>query len=282
MLARVIRLVHPSFHAAALSEIIALLTCHRQLTWEMTRREIADRYTGQAFGALWAIGHPLFLIAIYLFVFVVVFRIKIGGTVEMPLDYSTYLLSGLIPWLAFNEAMNKSTTAIVSHANLVKQIVFPIEILPVKGVLAAFLGQIVMTSILLAYVLATHRGLFWTHLLLPVLFVAQIAAMIGVCYILSAIGVYFRDLKEIVQLFGIVGVFILPVFYLPEQVPGLFRPILYVNPFSYMAWCYQDALYFGRFEHPWAWGVFGAFAIATFTVGFRLFKRLSRMFGNVL
>ena len=282
VLTRISQLVWPAFYVRALREVVALLTRHRQLTWEMTRHDIADRYVGHVFGVLWAIGHPLFLIAVYLFVFVVVFRVKIGGTVEMPLDYSTYLLCGLIPWLSFNESMGKSTTVIVSHANLIKQVVFPIEILPVKGVLASFLNQLITTSLLILYVLAMHRGLFWTYLLIPLLFGLQIAAMIGVSYILSSIGVYFRDLKDFVQLFGIAGVFVMPIFYLPDQVPQAFRPILYLNPFSYMAWCYQDVFYFGRIEHPWAWLVFVLFSVGSLVIGYRVFRKLKPTFGNVL
>ncbi len=79
-----------------------------------------------------------------------------------------------------------------------------------------------------------------------------------------------------------VGVFLMPVFYLPAAVPSIFRPIIYCNPFSYMVWCYQDACYFGRFEHPWAWGVFATLSLGTFYVGYLVFRRLKPMFGNVL
>ena len=174
----------------------------------------------------------------------------------MPLDYTTYLLAGLIPWMAFQESMAKGATVIVGNANLVKQVVFPIEVLPVKGVMASFSTQLVATGLLAAYVLATHGELPWTWLLLPGLFFFQALAMIGVAYVLAAVGAYFRDLKDFVQVFCIAGMYLMPVIYLPEMVPRMFRPWLYVNPFSYMAWCYQDACYFGRFEHPWAWPVF--------------------------
>ena len=58
------------------------MTRHRQLTWEMTRREISDRYAGQVLGTFWAVGHPLVLMAIYIFIFGYVFRMKIGGTLR--------------------------------------------------------------------------------------------------------------------------------------------------------------------------------------------------------
>ncbi len=269
-------------HWQAFREVFGLLTRHRQLTWEMTRREIADRYAGQVLGTVWAVAHPLVLMAVYVFVFAWVFRVKIGETADMPLDYATYILSGLIPWMAFQESMNKGTPVILGNANLVKQVVFPIEVLPVKTVIASFSTQIVATAFLAAYVLSRQGSLPWTYALLPALFVFQALAMVGVAYIFSAVSVYFRDLKDVVQVFCVVGMYVMPIFYLPDMVPPIFRPVLYLNPFSYLAWCYQDACYFGRAQHPWAWPVFLAGSLATFGLGYRVFRRLKISFGSVL
>ncbi|MBK7674980.1 MAG: ABC transporter permease [Candidatus Accumulibacter sp.] len=248
----------------------------------MARRELSDRYAGQAFGLLWAIGHPVFLIGLYVFVFAFVFKQKIGGTVDMPLDYTTYLLAGLVAWLSFQESMVKSCTAITGNSALVKQVVFPLEVLPVKGVLSSLFPQLVSLLLLVGYVLLTHGSLHATYLLLPVLLAMQVMAMIGIAYILAPVGAYFRDIKDFVQLFATAGVFLMPVFYLPAWVPDVFKPLLYLNPFSYLAWCYQDALYFGRFEHPWAWVFTGVVSPATFVIGYRVFRKLKPGLGNLL
>jgi lipopolysaccharide transport system permease protein len=255
---------------------------HRALTLALIRREVFGRYAGQMLGAFWVFGHPLIMMAVYVFVFQYVCNMRLGGTLEMPLDYTAYILSGLIPWLTFAETLGKGPTVLVSNANLVKQVVFPVEILPIKTVLASFTTQILCTILLIAYVVISSGSLPWTYALLPVLWLAQFLAMAGVCFVLSAVGTYFRDLKEFVQVFAIVGMYMMPVAYLPEWAPAMFRPILYLNPFSYMAWCYQDACYFGRFEHLWAWLVFIAGSIFMFAFGYRLFCRLKFYFGNVL
>jgi lipopolysaccharide transport system permease protein len=269
-------------HLQAFTEIIALLTKHRQLTIEMTKREIGERYAGQVLGVFWAIGHPLILMAVYLFIFGFVFKARIGGTRELPFDYTVYILSGLIPWLAFQESMAKSSTVITANASLVKQVVFPIEVLPVKAVLASLLMHLVASFILILYVFIKYRYLYFTYLLWPVIFFFQVLAMIGVSFMLSAMGSYFRDLKDFVQVFSVVGMYLMPIVYLPKWVPEIFRPILYLNPFSYMAWCYQDVLYFGRFEHPWAWPVFILESLVIFCVGYRVFRKAKVYFGNVL
>jgi lipopolysaccharide transport system permease protein len=274
--------IDPSSNFQAFRELIWLLTRHRQLTAEMAKREIFERYTGQFFGAFWAIGHPLIMMLVYVFIFGFVFKVKIGGTADMPLDYTTYLLSGLIPWLAFQESMSKAATVITGNSNLVKQVVFPIEVLPVKGVLATLVTQFIFFTLLTLYVIISQHSLPWTYLLLPILILLQVFAMIGVSYIVSATGVYLRDTKDFVQVFSVVGIYLMPTFYLPEFVPTIFRPVLYINPFSYLIWCYQDALYFGRIAHPWAWAVFLVLSVGIFVVGYRFFRKFKVMFGNVL
>jgi lipopolysaccharide transport system permease protein len=274
--------LNPRANFQAFLELFSLLTRHRQLTVELARREISERYSGQFFGTLWTFGHPLVLIFVYIFVFAYIFKTRIGGTAEMPFDYTSYMLAGLIPWLAFQESMAKSSTIIVSSANIVKQVIFPVEVLPVKGVVATLLTECIFLVMLAVYTLITYHGLLWTFLLLPVLIVVQTLAMIGVSYLLAATGAYFRDVKDLVQDFSTVAFFILPILYLPESVPSALRGILYLNPFSYMVWCYQDLLYYGRFAHPWAWLVFVSTSILVFVFGYRVFRKLKVMFGNVL
>ncbi len=275
--------LNPRTNISAFRELLTLLTRHRHLTLEMARREISDRYTGQIFGLFWTIGHPLILMAVYVFVFSVVFKVKIDTAgIAIPLNYTTYILAGLIPWLAFQESMAKASTVILNNASIVKQIVFPLEVLPVKGVLSTIITEIVFFFILIVYVLATIHVLPWTYVLLPVLILLQFLAMTGVCYFLSATGVFLRDTKDFVQIFSIAGIYLLPAFYPPEAVPDVFRLLLYFNPFSYFIWCFQDVLYFGSINHPWAWIVFAVLSLGVFVSGYRYFRKLKPIFGNVL
>jgi len=255
---------------------------NRGLTLALAKREVSDRYTRQMLGSVWAIGHPLVHVLVFIFLFRFVLKLKMDDSKTMPLDYTAYLLSGLIPWLAIQEALGKSSTVITASASLVKQVVFPLEVLPVKSVLVCFVTQIVGTVCLAIYVLITSGGLPETYALLPVLWVLHMLVMVGIVFAVSALGVYVRDIKEFVQVFAVVGIYLVPVVYLPEWVPPQIRPILEFNPFSHMIWCYQDALYFGRFEHPWSWLIFGLGAIVSFALGLGLFRRLQTHFGSVL
>jgi lipopolysaccharide transport system permease protein len=274
--------LNPVVYSQAFGEAAALLTRHWRLTVEMAKRDLLQRHAGQILGAFWIIGHPLFLTALYLFIFGVVFKQKIGNTYELPLDYTTYILAGLVPWLTFQSALTASCSSIVSNSSLVKQFVFHLEILPAKDVLACVVIWLVGVPCVIVYTLLSQRVVYAMYVLLPAVFVLQVMAMIGVAFILSAVSVFLRDLKDFVQLFTTAGVFLMPVVYLPDWVPPLFKPVLYVNPFSYMTWVYQDVLYFGRFEHPGAWLAFGVGSVLVFAFGYRVFRRLKPQFSSAL
>lgn len=263
-------------------ELLATLSRHRDLALQMARREVADRYVGQIFGSFWAIAHPLLVMAVYLFMFAYVFKVRVGGTSEMPLDYTVYLLSGVVPWLALAEVLNKGPVTVTANASLVKQVVFPIEVLPTKTVLAAAVPQITGLVVLTGYVLFTYHRLPWTYVLLPIVLTMHLTLMVGLSLTLGALGVFVRDLKDILQVLTLIGIYLMPVLYLPAMVPSIFRPLLYLNPFSYLIWCYQDVCYYGRIEHPVAWIVTPVMAATALLIGARLFQRLKPMFGNAL
>jgi lipopolysaccharide transport system permease protein len=276
------RLASPSANTAAIREVVNVVRRYRGLLLAMTRRELVDQYAGQVLGNLWVVIHPLAVMALFVFLFAYVFNTKIGGTADLPLDYTTYLLSGLIPWMALQQAMARGSVALTSRANLVKQVVFPIEILPTIAVFAGTFPSLVGFVALVVYVVVVHGHPPATYLLLPPLLLVQSFLMLGIAYLLAAVGAFIRDTKDFVQLFSTYGVYVLPIFYLPLWVPRIFRPLLYGNPLSYVIWCYQDALYFGRFDHPWAWVLFAVESILALILGYRFFRRLKPYFGNVL
>src|SRR5687768_12667045 len=259
-----------------------LLVRYRQLTVDMAVRDVSDRYTGQVFGVFWTVGHPFVLIATYVVVFRFVFRAAPLAGADSPRDYTIYILSGLIPWLVCIEAMHKAATAVVGNASLVKQVVFPLEVLAAKGVLTTAFTQLILVALLVTYSTIVTGQLFWTYVLLPLLIGLQLTAMLGVSYIISSTAVFFRDVKDFIQIFGQIGVYFVPAFYSLQVVPEALQWLLYLNPFSHLIWCYQDVLYFGHIAHPWSWGVTIVSSLSVFWGGFRIFAFLKPMFGNVL
>ena len=154
--------------------------------------------------------------------------------------------------------------------------------LPVKDVMIAMVFWVIGLVIIATYTFAIYLALPWTYLLLPYLLVIHIATMVGCAWLLSAVAVFFRDLKDIVTVLANMGVYVLPVVYLPQWVPAIFKPFVYANPFSSIIWMYQDALYFGGIYHPYAWVIGTVFAFVAFSGGHRVFQRLRPMFGTAL
>jgi lipopolysaccharide transport system permease protein len=274
--------LNPRANIGAIRELAELFTKRRQLTFEMARRELSDRYVGQFCGLFWTVGHPLILIAVYVVVFGYIFKSKLGGTQEMPYDYTSYLLSGIIPWLAFQESMAKASTVIINSSALVKQVVFPIEVLPVKCVLATLPAQLVLLVAMILRFIVIHKVALWTYLLIPYLVLAQLLAMIGIGYFLSAISVFFRDTKDFVQIVCLIGFYLIPAIYAPGFLPPWYQMLLNFNPFSHFIYCWQDALYFGRFNHIWSWPIMFILSLGIFAIGYRVFRKFKLMFGNVL
>lgn len=275
-------LLNPIRNLRAILALIGLLVKQRELTVEMTRREFSERYAGQMLGVLWGFVHPLIFIGVYLFIFSVVFRPQIDPDAPATLSFTVYLLAGLVPWMGLAESLNKGTLAITGNANLVKQVIFPLEVLPTKTVIATFVNQLILIVCVMIYAGIQAATIPWTFALIPVLFVLQFMQMLGLAMILASFGAFSRDLKDVVQVFCFINIYMMPVLYMPEALPGSLRWMLYLNPFTYQTVCYQDALYHGSIMHPWSWAIFSVMGISFLGIGYRIFSKLRLYFGNVL
>lgn len=278
----IFNLSSPKVNFRALRDVIALLWKNRALSRELVRRELSNQVVGEAFGAFWIIGHPVMLFCVYIFVFVVVFKTRIAESVEMPRDYTTYILSGLVPWLFVQQSLVRGANALVGQANLVKQVVFPVEVLPFAAVVTSLVTLGVGLAILIVYSSIAAGGLPWTCVFLPIVIGAHIVLMTGIAFLLAGITPFFRDVKDVIQVMTIVGVYAIPAFYLPQWVPAVVRPFLYLNPFSYVIWVYQDILYFGALNHPVAWVVFLFSSLLSFALGYRAFRAVKLLVANVI
>lgn len=261
---------------------LSLVLSQRRLAQTMAVRELRTRYAGQFAGTFWIVGHPLFQMCVFVFVFAVVFKQRIGGSFELPRDYTTYILSGLVPWLSLSAAIPGFCSSIVSNANLVKQFTFQLEILAIKDVLISIVFWFVGMAIIIVYGLVAVHSLPWTYILLPAVLAFHVMFAIGLGWLLSSIGVFVRDMKDVATVLITAGIYVLPVVYLPSWAPAAFQAVIALNPFSSMIWVYQDTLYFGRIEHPYAWVFFGAMSLTSFAFGLRIFVALKPFFGKAL
>lgn len=275
-------LVHPEAHFRALREALTVLYLQRNLIMAMANREISNRFAGQMLGSFWVVVHPLFLMGLMVFVFGVVFKQRIGGTFEMPRDYTVYILSGLAAWLSLSPVLSTSATSVTSNANIIKQFTFDARILPAKDILVSTIVWLISIGVVIIYTLVSYQSAPFTYFLIPIVAVIHFMTAMGCAWALAALSVFLRDIKNLLVLATTAMIYLLPIVYLPTWIPKLFLPIVYMNPLSYMIWVYQDVFYYGRIEHPWAWVVASLVALFAFTAGYRLFRRLQPMFGGRL
>jgi lipopolysaccharide transport system permease protein len=272
-------------HRISAPRLPLLIARHRELLYELSRREILDRYANQILGGVWAIAHPLSLMLLYVFLFTVVFPDRSASEAGRPFQSAAFVLSGLIPWMASSEVLNRAPTILQSHGALVKQIAFPVEVLPLKSLAPALFSLAIFLALLIVGQLTVGQLTVVGIVLLPAALVLHLATLIGLSFLITAAGPFFRDLREILVVLTSAGLFLSPVLYGParfETLPAALKFIIFVNPFSHVIWCYQDALYFGTLQHPGSWVLTAVFAAVTLLGGVAVFEKLKPMFGDAL
>lgn len=263
-----------------LFRLLRSIFLHRSLVWELARREMTGMHAGQMAGVIWLAVHPLALFAVYTFLFSVVFQVRIGD--RGPSDYLIYLFSGLAPWLMTQDILIRSASAMTGNTTIVKKVMFPPEVLVAKTILSSMTVQALLLVTVIIYIVAARGGIAWTFALLPVLFTMHLMLLLGLGLLLAAWTPYFRDITEFIRIFSTVNIYLMPVVYAPTMVPETLRFVLSLNPFSYLIWCYQDVLYFGAIQHPFAWVFLLFFSTGSLIAGSYVFVRLRHHFNNVL
>jgi lipopolysaccharide transport system permease protein len=263
-------------------DFVAISVRNLALIREMALRDLKGGHAGHGLGSLWIYIQPIVVVATFMLIFGVVIGTKMAVTATFPGDYTSYILVGLTPWLLMSNALGRSTNAFSGNANLVKQVVFPIETLPVATILACFLIYVPTYMLMVGYKLVLGGGLSWMALALPFVLAMHGLLCIGLTLIFSVTTPFLRDIREFVTIYMSVSMYFTPAIYLPDWVPAMVRPILYLNPFSYIVWVYQDTLFFGEMRHPFAWIVFALMSVVVFVAGVVIFRRVKPYLGNVL
>jgi len=242
---------------------------------------VVARYRGSVLGLLWALLTPAVMIAVFTFLFAGVFnaRFAAGGT---PWDYALYLFCGLLPWAAFQESLQMSAGVVVAHANLVKRVVFPLEVLPVAQTLAATANQLFGTVALLVAALVIRRELHATVLWLPVLLAPQLLLTLGGAWLVASLGVFLRDTAQALALALMAWMYLTPIIYPEQVVPARFRPWLELNPFTTLVRSYRRVTLEGSPPDFAGLAYFTAVALCVFLLGYWWFARTRKNFADVI
>lgn len=251
------------------------------LIWSLTKRELAARYKGSVLGIVWAILTPVVMIAIFTIIFAGIFKAKFRPA-DSQWDYALYLFCGLLPWSAFQEALNLSSNAVVNRANLVKRVVFPLETLPVSQTLAAMANQMFGTIALLLGILIVRHELHLTMLYLPVLLVPQLLATLGGAWLLASLGVFIRDIVQGISLVLMAWMYLTPIIYPETIVPERYQPLINLNPFTPLIRSYRRIFLDGAAPDWRGLVYFSAFALVLFLFGYWWFARTRKNFADVV
>jgi lipopolysaccharide transport system permease protein len=247
----------------------------------LTRREIAARYKGSVLGIIWAVVTPVVTIAIFTLIFAGIFGARFGAS-GSGWEFALYLFCGVLPWTAFQEAVQLSSQKIVSQANLVKRVVFPLEILPVAQTFASLANQLFGTIALLIMALIIQRTMHPTILWLPVLVVPQLLLTFGAAWLVASLGVFLRDIVQGVALLLMVWMYLTPIIYPESIVPERFRPLINLNPFTPLIRSYRNIMLEGAGPDWRGLAYFTGFALIIFIFGYWWFARTRKNFADVI
>ena len=264
----------------------------RSLISTLVRREIAGRYRGSMLGMLWSLLTPLFMLAVYTFVFGVVLRARwasVGGegaqaAAAQPTtaEFAIILFAGLIVFQLFSEVVLRAPTLVLGNANYVKKVVFPLQILPVVSLGSALFHAGVSLVVLLGFMLAVYGAIPLTALLLPIVIAPYCLMILGIAWFLAALGVYYRDINQILGTLVTALMFLSPIFFPLSALPEWIRGWIALNPVSLPVEQTRALLIFGAMPDLLGLAAYTAAALAVAALGYAWFQKTRKGFADVL
>jgi lipopolysaccharide transport system permease protein len=260
---------------------ICVLIAQRHLLRDLVIRDVQSRYRGTFFGLGWLVAYPALMMAVYTFVFGGVFKsrwMNQGGLGE----FVVMLFCGMIVFTLFSEAANRASSMITGNPNFVKKVVFPLELLPLVSLGGALFNASVSFAILCLLILFGGSGFPATALLAPLVLLPLLLLTTGISWGLAALGVFFRDLGQLVGIATSTMLFLSPVFFPIASAPESVRWILNLNPLTYPIEELRHVLVIGQTPDWLHLGLFQVVATIVAWVGLWFFQRCRPAFADVL
>ena len=253
------------------------LARNHKLMSSMVQRDILARYRSSFGGSLWTILNPLLLMTTYYLVFGRVLKTKFEGG-----SYVLYFIAGILPWLAFAEAVGRAPSIMLEYRSFVKKLVFPLETLPMNLVISGAVTEAIGVVIFTLGLLYSRHGLPWSVLWLPALIIPQLLFTVGLCWFLAALGVFLRDLGQILGFVLTAWFFLTPICYPESQLQGAMRTVQLFNPIFVLVHGYRTVFLDQRAPDtvPLIGLWIGAIALAL--LGHAFFHKLRRSFADVI
>ncbi len=259
------------------------LLSHKYLFLQMLKREIQQRYRGSQLGFLWAFFYPILMLLVYTFVFGFVMKAKWNVPGHDNLDFGIILFAGLLCHTLMSEVMSGAVTLITGNAQYVKKVVFPLEILSLVSLANAVFHLCLGVCILLVIHLLLGNPLYWTLLLAPIVLAPLVIFLLGMSWFVSVLGVYVRDLGQVMGVFMTVLMFMGPIVFPLTLIPDPIRPFVYwLNPLSVVVEQFRAVALFGQQPNWHDLGIYTLCACAMLFLGQWFFKRTREGFADVI
>ena len=269
-------------HAASPLDLVRIPWRQRELLRQMVRREVVGRYRESVGGLAWSFLHPLLMLAVYTLFFGYVLQTRWpkgdGGQAE----FALILFSGLTVHGLLSECINRAPGLILGNVAYVKQVVFPLEILPLVALGSALFHTLVSLLLIVLAIPLLGGAWHWTILLLPLMLLPLCLLSAGVAWFLAAAGVYLRDVAQLTQIISSILLFMSPVFFSIQAVPEAIRPLFQINPLTYLIEDTRNVLLWGQLPD---WGTLAVWTAACATVawaGFAAFQKARSGFSDVI
>ena len=258
------------------------LWLHRQLILTLVKRDVAGRYRGSVLGLLWSLFNPIFMLAVYTFVFSVVFRARWTVGEESRAMFALVLFAGLLLFNLFAECVNRAPGLILENVNYVKKVIFPLEVLPWVILGTALFHALVSFFVWLAFSFVVLGMPPLTILLFPLILLPLLLFILGLSWFLASLGVYLRDVGQFVGILTTTLLFLTPIFYPLTLIPESYQSIVLSNPLAFIVEQGRGLLIFGRLPN---WSGYFTLMAATLLFawgGFAWFQKTRKGFADVL
>ncbi len=261
--------------------LFAQLMQQRYLLWSFVNRDLKMRYGASFMGFFWSVINPLLLISVYTVVFGLFLDINVGGAAGAK-NYGLFLFSGMLPWLAFSEAIIKSSTVILDNKDLVKQVHFSTILLPTHVIISSFLHELIALVIFVVILFVVKQPPSIYLLGLISIFPLQLIFTLGLSLIVSSFAVFYKDVRELATALLTLWFFATPIIYPMHLVPDWLEPYFALNPITPLIVVYRTVLLGDVMPDMWGFIYFAGCALAVFLIGVRVFSKLSRDFADLL
>lgn len=258
-----------------MNPFLLLFRC-RHILYATTLVDIRSRYSGTVFGLGWMILYPFLFLGIYAVVYSLILRVRLPQYSSV--EYILLIFAGLIPFIGFSDALSTTAVSVSNSKQLIKNTLFPIELVPVKAVLTSSPSMAVGVAGLMVTLWIRGEFHIIQILILPLLFLQMIFS-IGIGWILSAINVLIRDTAQAIGIFVLVLMVVSPIAYTRDMIPHQMLLVAYVNPLFYIIELYRQVLVYGIVSWRF-WLALVIMAGVTFAVGYRIFQRLKPTFAE--